>query len=246
MLVWTPITPNQLSVMVAIVVGIGIWLTAHEPMSWAIAGTVTILGATYLDCCDGEIARVKIMSSKFGAWFDTIVDEATSIAYMAALGWHCHLHFGPTYLGDLPFDPWIAGMVVGLVTYSGVMVFVYYNIIVGVGSANSQDYAARFEVVPGSAPNAVRLRPVVEVQKPRDLPRWLRPIVEFLPNIPRRDFIVWMATAYALLHWTHISFATHLVGGIVTFAVTGIAAVRLVLVRRSVRRAGKILEAPGG
>ena len=72
-------------------VAIGCWFTANASNTNALIGTVIVLAASYVDCCDGEVARVKLLSSRFGAWIDTIVDELSSVGYMAALGWHCHL-----------------------------------------------------------------------------------------------------------------------------------------------------------
>ena len=244
LLVWTPITPNQVSYVVAVMVAIGCWLTAHASMNRVIAGTAIVLAASYLDCCDGEIARVKLMSSRFGAWIDTIVDELSSIGYMIVLGWHCHLVFGPRYFGDLGFDPWLAAVALGIVTYGWSMYCIYYNIIVGVGSANSQDYAGSFEVVPGAAPNSVRLRPAVAkaIAPRRELPRWLEVLATYAPYLIRRDFIAWCALLLALVHWTHLLFAAFALGGIVTFVIVTIDHVRLRRLRRSIARAGQILE----
>ena len=97
----------------------------------------------------------------------------------------------PFEIGDLGFDPWIVGMWIGLATFTWSLVGIYYNIIVGVGSANSQDYTSRFVIVPGPRPGTVKLAPKPAVV--RQWPAWLKPIVEFLPNIVRRDFIVWLA-----------------------------------------------------
>lgn len=241
LLVWTPITPNQVSILVAILVAVGCWLTAHESIAMVTAGTATVLAATYVDCCDGEIARVKLLSSRFGAWVDTIVDEASSIAYMLALGWHCHLHYGRDYFGDIGFDPWLACTAISLVTYLGCVYFVYYNIIVAVGSANSQDYVARFDAVPGDAPQSVILRPRVQTST-RTLPPLLAAIAAFVPNVARRDFIVWLATLYAVLHLTQVSFATHVVGGLVTCVVLGADHVHLRRLRRSIARAGQHVD----
>jgi len=242
LLVWTPITPNQLSYLVAALVVLGCWLTASASMTRVIAGTLVILVAAYLDCCDGEIARLKLMSSRLGAWIDTIVDELSSVGYMIALGWHCHLAFGPRYLGDLGFDPWLAGIALGAITYGGSMYCVYYNIIVAVGSANSQDYASRFEVVPGERPNSVRLRPVAAAPIATREPGWLSAIATALPNLIRRDFISWAAVGFAVLHWTHVMFATFAVGGAVTFVIVVSDHVVLRRLRRSIVRGGQILE----
>jgi phosphatidylglycerophosphate synthase len=244
LLVWTPITPNQISYLVAALVVIGCWLTAHASMGLAVAGTAIVLAASYLDCCDGEIARVKLMSSRLGAWIDTIVDELSSVGYMIALGWHCHLAFGRTYLGDLGFDPWIAGIALGAVTYGWSMYCVYYNIIVGVGSANSQDYAGRFEVVPGRQPNSVRLRPAAgkAIAPRRALPGWLVAIATYAPYLIRRDFIAWGALVLAALGWTQISFLSFVLGGVGTSAIVTIDHVKLVRLRRSIVRGGQIFE----
>jgi phosphatidylglycerophosphate synthase len=241
----TPITPNQISYVVAALTAIGLWMVAHAEMSMAIGGTAIVLAASYVDCCDGEIARLKLMSSRYGAWLDTIVDEVSSVGYMLAIGWHCHLHFGPDFLGDLGFDPWLAAMAIGLATYLVALYCVYYNIIVVVRSANSQDYAPKIEVVPAEAPNTVRMRPaaVRPFQAPADLPRPLRALLEFMPNIPRRDFICWASLAYAGLHLTHAAFATLFLGGIVTMIVVSIDHLRLRLQRRAIARRGQVLVA---
>ena len=241
----TPITPNQISYAVAALTALGLWMVAHREMSMAIGGTAIVLAASYVDCCDGEIARLKLMSSRYGAWLDTIVDELSSVGYMLAIGWHCHLYFGPNFLGNLGFDPWLAAMAIGLATYVVALYCVYYNIIVVVRSANSQDYAPKIEVVPGEAPNTVRMRPapVRPFQAPADLPRPLRALLEFMPNIPRRDFICWASLAYAGLHLTHAAFATLFLGGIVTMVVVSIDHLRLRLQRRRIARRGQVLVA---
>jgi hypothetical protein len=240
LLVWTPITPNQVSYLVAAIVALGCWITAHADMDLAIAGTAIVLAAAYLDCCDGEIARVKLMSSRFGAWIDTVVDELSSVGYMVALGWHCHLAYGPDYLGELGFDPWLAAIALGIVTYGAAMYWIYYNIIYVAGSANSQDYAGSVEVVPGTRPGSVRIRPASTA--PRELPPWLAPIATYAPYLVRRDFISWAVLVLAILHWTQISFALLAFGGFVTAIVVMIDHVKLRRLQRSIRRGGQTLE----
>lgn len=243
LLVWTPITPNQISYGVAVIVALGCWLTASASTARVIAGTAVVLAAAYLDCCDGEVARLKLLSSRFGAWIDTIIDELSSVGYMAALGWHCHLAYGPRTLGDLGFDPWLAGIALGVVTYGGAMYCIYYNIIVGVGSANSQDYAGRFEVVPGGRPGAVRLRPVAaQPIAARARPGWLAVIATNLPYLVRRDFLSWAALGFVVLHGAAVLFAGLTLGGIVTFAIVAIDHIQLRRLRRSIVRGGQILE----
>ncbi|HLL21794.1 MAG TPA: CDP-alcohol phosphatidyltransferase family protein, partial [Kofleriaceae bacterium] len=206
-LVWTPITPNQVSILVGLLVLVGCYLSMQASMLSVLAGTSIILFGQYLDCCDGEIARVKLMSSRFGAWLDTIVDELSTVGYMVALGWHCHLYFGRDYFGDVGRDPWIAMVWIGAVTYGWACYCIYYNIIVAVGSANSQDYVGKFDVVPGAAPNTVRLRPAAPTTIPtKNLPPWLATIATLAPYVVRRDFIAILSVVLAALHLTQILF----------------------------------------
>lgn len=240
LLVWTPITPNQISYAVAALVALGCWVTAHASMNMALLGTVIVLAASYLDCCDGEIARLKLLSSRFGAWIDTVVDELSSVGYMVAIGWHCHLAFGPRVFTsrDLGFDPWKVAIAVSVVTFLWSIYCIYYNIIVAVGSANSQDYVGRFEVVT-TGPNTVKLAPAAP--KAIVAKGWL---ATYLPYVVRRDFISWAAVGLAALHWTHVSFAALAAGGIVTFVIVSIDHIKLRTLRRDIVRRGLVLESP--
>jgi len=246
LLVWTPITPNQISYLVAAIVALGCWITAHASDRAALVGTVVVLAASYLDCCDGEVARVKLLSSRLGAWIDTIVDELSSVGYMVAIGWHCHLAYGPSFFGTPPFDPWLVAIAASVVTYLWTIYCIYYNIIVAVGSANSQDYVGRFEVVPGGQPNTVRLRPAVvaAIAAPKQLPPVVRWLATYAPYVVRRDFISWGAVVLAALHWTHVAFAMLVAGGVVTFVIVTIDHVRLRALRRAAERRGLIVESP--
>jgi phosphatidylglycerophosphate synthase len=237
LLVWTPITPNQISYLVAALVALGCWITAHASMNLALLGTVIVLAASYLDCCDGEVARVKLLSSRFGAWIDTVVDELSSVGYTAAIGWHCHLAFGPRYFGDLGFDPWKVAIAVGVVTIVWSIYCIYYNIIVAVGSANSQDYVGRFEVVP-TGPNTVKLAPTSSATTSKS---WL---ATYAPNLVRRDFISWVAVALAALHWTQVAFILLVAGGVGTSIVVTVDHIELRTLRRSIIRRGLVLQAP--
>ncbi|MBA3459456.1 MAG: CDP-alcohol phosphatidyltransferase family protein [Deltaproteobacteria bacterium] len=241
LLVQTPITPNMLSVCVAVMITIACVLTATADPRLVIIGAALQASSNYIDCCDGEIARLKLMTSRFGAWLDTVVDELSTVAYMVACGWHCHL-----YWGHPGWDIWTVGIVVGLGTYLLAMSGIYYNIIVAVGSANSQDYVGKFEVVPGDEPNTVRLKPVVTepVVRARPRPPWLQKIVDFAPNVVRRDFIVWCALIFAIFHLLHVSFAVQLTGGIVSAIIVSKDHIQLRLLRRKIARSGQRLLPP--
>ena len=246
LLVWTPITPNQISYAVAALVALGCYFTAYASHAMALLGTVVVLVASYVDCCDGEVARVKLLSSRFGAWIDTVVDELSSVGYTIALGWHCHLAFGRNYFGDLTFDPWLVLAVIATAAMLWSIYCIYYNLIVAVGSANSQDYVGSFEVAPGRDATKVRLVPAAPRAIPikRELPGWVKWLATYAPYIIRRDFIAWGTVVLAALHWTQVAFIGLALGGVGTAVIVTIDHVRLRSLRRSLVRRGLILEAP--
>jgi phosphatidylglycerophosphate synthase len=241
LLVWTPITPNQISYVVAIMVAIGCWFTASLSTTNVLIGTVLLLAASYVDCCDGEVARVKLLSSRFGAWVDTIVDELSSVGYMAALGWHCHLMYG-----NAGFDPWLEATVIASAVFVWVIYCIYYNIIVAVGSANSQDYVGSFDVAPGRDASSVKLVPAAPkaIVTKRELPPWLEWLATYAPYAVRRDFISWGTVVLAALHMGRFTFIGLAVGGCVTGVIVTIDHVKLRSLRRSIVRRGLVLEAP--
>ena len=224
LLVATPITPNQVTTVTMILVAIGLWLVAKPTPASVALGSLVILASNYVDCCDGEIARLKLCSSRLGAWYDTIVDELSSLGYMLAIGWHCHLYFGPRYLPQLGFDPWLPVMAIGAVTYLISLYCVYFNIILVARSANSQDYVSRVELVPGAAPGSWELRPVEQkpVTLPAAWPTWMKTVAGWLPNVIRRDFIVWASLILTVLGLPHVVFATMVAGGVATAVIVSL------------------------
>ena len=71
--VFPSITPNQVTIAAfAVALGAAAALAAHAPVSAA----VLITAASVLDGSDGEIARLTHRSSRFGSFFDAVLDRA--------------------------------------------------------------------------------------------------------------------------------------------------------------------------
>ena len=86
LLVRTPLSPNQVTFLSFIVLLPGIFLfSSGERTSLIVAGILIQLSFT-LDCCDGEIARLRGLSSPFGAWFDGTLDRIAELLLFIALG----------------------------------------------------------------------------------------------------------------------------------------------------------------
>jgi phosphatidylglycerophosphate synthase len=67
-----PLTPNQYTYLSGIFALIGLWFMMGGDLVWA---TILFLIAAGLDFVDGAVARKKNMSSKVGAYLDTIFDR---------------------------------------------------------------------------------------------------------------------------------------------------------------------------
>jgi phosphatidylglycerophosphate synthase len=84
-LIRTPLTPNQLSVLL---VGLGFysaWLFSLGHYWTGILAAFISLAASILDGCDGEIARLKYQESALGCWIETLGDYTYYVAIFVGL-----------------------------------------------------------------------------------------------------------------------------------------------------------------
>ena len=73
-----PITPNQVSFAVFLLsIAAGAVLAAAGVWGWPalVAGGLLVFAVDVLDGCDGELARLKVMSSAYGAFYDAVLDR---------------------------------------------------------------------------------------------------------------------------------------------------------------------------
>ena len=69
------ITPNQVSVFSFVLAVIAVGLFLHEDWAWRVLGAVLLQLSFAFDCSDGEVSRIKNLSSKYGAWLDSTLDR---------------------------------------------------------------------------------------------------------------------------------------------------------------------------
>jgi len=86
LLVQTRITPNQISLVVLVVLAVSLWTLARGSASGFVIGMLLFHLASVLDGCDGEIARVKFLESPRGALLDTSVDLLGNFLLPFAIG----------------------------------------------------------------------------------------------------------------------------------------------------------------
>lgn len=81
----TPITPNQVSVAALVVAFGAMWLLA---IGRNIEAGVLIQASSIVDGVDGDLARAKSMTSKFGGLFDAALDRLADAAIAGGMAWY--------------------------------------------------------------------------------------------------------------------------------------------------------------
>jgi len=84
-LIRTPLTANQLSVMLVAIGFYAAWLFSTGHYIAGVIGASLSLAASILDGCDGEIARLKYQESALGCWIETFGDYSYYIAIFVGL-----------------------------------------------------------------------------------------------------------------------------------------------------------------
>lgn len=85
-LVKFPVTPNQITTISLVCALTGAWAFAYPGRGGQILGAFLFLVFYVLDNCDGEIARAKRLSTRFGLYYDTFVDWVGHAALFYCLG----------------------------------------------------------------------------------------------------------------------------------------------------------------
>ena len=84
-LIPTPLTANQLSVMLVALGFYSAWLFSVGQYWAGVLAAFISLAASILDGCDGEIARLKYQESALGCWIETVGDYSYYIAIFIGL-----------------------------------------------------------------------------------------------------------------------------------------------------------------
>jgi len=87
-LAYTSLTPNRISLIAfgVSVLGAALMLIPHY-LALALGGLLA-QGASILDGCDGEIARLKKQQSDYGGWLDAVLDRYSDALLLSALALH--------------------------------------------------------------------------------------------------------------------------------------------------------------
>ncbi len=76
----TPITPNAITLLAMSI------------------GALLFQLSSVVDCCDGEVARIKHLESPFGDRLDVLADNVVHVAIVAGIAWTAYREEGSIYL----------------------------------------------------------------------------------------------------------------------------------------------------
>jgi phosphatidylglycerophosphate synthase len=106
------VTPNQVTLMgllLAVAAAIAVSLDVYIV---TLAGALLYYGSMILDCSDGEVARLSFRDSRFGAWFETVVDYVTYFLLLGGLVLASQRHGRPRLDVEAAIVALIASLVV--------------------------------------------------------------------------------------------------------------------------------------
>ncbi len=85
-LVRTPLRPNHITTIGTCIGFAGAWALAQGSYLSGVLGALLFWFAVIVDGCDGEVARLKFLESRFGYWYDITTDNLVHAAVFAGLG----------------------------------------------------------------------------------------------------------------------------------------------------------------
>lgn len=159
LLVRTRWTPNALTFVNFLVGAVGCLLLASLSWPVRIIGAVLVQANSVIDGCDGEMAALKVLSSRLGAWLDTIADDVLNNLMLICL---C---FG---LYRESHDPVFLRVSVATVMASlGVSFFIYHYLVTH-GTQNAAHYRLSWDKGAPSGESGKSWFDVVKVLLKRD------------------------------------------------------------------------------
>lgn len=89
-LIHTPVTPNQVTVVSALVGLVSAYYFAQGNYQAGIVGAILLQLSALIDCVDGDIARVVFKESPIGKWLDLGLDQVVHVAVFATIAVGLH------------------------------------------------------------------------------------------------------------------------------------------------------------
>ncbi len=168
----TSLTPNVLTMLIFVMGLCGAFFVASSNYGLRVLGVSLLQLNSILDGCDGEMARIKGLSSKLGAWMDTVADDILNNVLFVALVVGVYRETGNSFLLTLGGTTTLASLGVS---------FYIYRFLLKNGTANAAHFRLSWEVV------------VVNEAKSKSLFDLVKPVL-------KRDFFILVIWLFVILN----------------------------------------------
>jgi len=117
-----PLTPNQITLMAWAIGLLAALCFAHGSWVSGVLGALLLQWCAVIDCCDGEVARLKFLESTSGYYLDITCDNIVHVAVFVGIAWSGYQELGQTHvllLGGLAAFGTLMGFITVLATRHG-------------------------------------------------------------------------------------------------------------------------------
>ena len=124
-----PVKPNHISLVSFLLSLLAAIIMAFTGHLFLVLGALLAQLSSIIDGCDGEIARLKNISSKYGGWFDQTLDRYADFLLITGLTFH-------TYYLHQSLDVFL----IGILAIGGSLILSYSSIVYDPASKNIQKF----------------------------------------------------------------------------------------------------------
>lgn len=132
-LVKTSLTPNQITLANLFLAAVASLFIALPNYGLRFVGAILMYLTSIIDGCDGEVASLKCLGTRFGAWFDTVADDVANNLFFIGLFYGLYIFSGDVLYTNVG---WIT-----VVFSVGVSAVIYHQLI----EKNAIGHAANFQ-----------------------------------------------------------------------------------------------------
>jgi phosphatidylglycerophosphate synthase len=117
-----PLTPNRVTFMACAIGLLAALCLAHGSWASGVLGALLLQWSTVIDCCDGEVARLKFLESTSGYYLDITCDNIVHVAVFIGIAWSGYQLIGQPHvllLGGMAAFGTLMGFIMMLATRHG-------------------------------------------------------------------------------------------------------------------------------
>jgi phosphatidylglycerophosphate synthase len=93
-----PLTPNQITLMAWAIGLLAALCFAHGSWVSGVLGALLLQWSAVIDCCDGEVARLKFLESTSGYYLDITCDNIVHVAVFVGIAWSGYQELRQTHV----------------------------------------------------------------------------------------------------------------------------------------------------